>query len=93
MLFEDELYENIGKIALEAADRIRACLRANGYRLAFDSPTNQIFVSLSKYEYDRLSQLVEFSFWEKTADGRTVVRLATSWATTDEDVDRLTGRL
>ena len=93
VLFEDDLYENIGKTALKAADRIRACLRANGYRLAFDSPTNQIFVSLSKYEYDRLSQLVEFSFWEKTADGRTIVRLATSWATTDEDVDRLTGRL
>ena len=89
VLFEDGLYGDIGKTALEAADRIRTCLGANDYRLAFDSPTNQIFVSLSDDEYDCLSQLVEFSFWEKTADSQTIVRLATSWATTDEDVRKL----
>ena len=89
VLFEDGLYGTIGKTALAAADKIRLCLDSNGYRLAFDSPTNQIFVSLGEEEYDRLSQLVEFSFWEKAANGRTVVRLATSWATTEEDVEKL----
>ncbi len=33
------------------------------------------------------------SFWEHLADGRTVVRLATSWASSDEDVDALVGLL
>ena len=29
------------------------------------------------------------SFWENLPDGRTVMRIATSWATRDEDVDAL----
>lgn len=29
------------------------------------------------------------SFWEKPDDNHTIVRLATSWATTEEDVDAL----
>jgi len=32
-------------------------------------------------------------FWENLPDGRVVMRLATSWATTREDVDRLIGVL
>ncbi|WP_407396808.1 threonine aldolase family protein [Anaerovibrio sp.] len=89
VLFENGLYESIGKTALEAADKIRESIISNGYRLAFDSPTNQIFISLSEDEYNRLGHQVEFSFWEKTADGQIVVRLATSWATTDKNVEKL----
>ena len=39
--------------------------------------------------WDRLNRLVDMSFWERTDDGRTVTRIATSWATTDEDVRAL----
>ena len=89
VLFEDGLYESIGTTAVEAADKIRACLGSEGDKLAFYSPTNQIFLRLAEDEYEKLSQLVEVSFWEKAADGRTVVRLATSWATSEEDVRSL----
>lgn len=89
VLFEDDLYEKIGRNALEAAHKIRHCLKENDYKLAFDSPTNQIFVSLSEEKLARLSEQVELSFWEKEPEGTTVVRLATSWATTEEDVERL----
>ena len=90
VLFENKLYETIGQGALAAADKIRACLAASDYMLDFDSPTNQIFVSLNDSEVKLLAECVEFSFWEKLDSGRTVVRLATSWATSDEDVERLT---
>jgi threonine aldolase len=33
------------------------------------------------------------SFWEQLADGRTVVRLETSWATSNADVDALVALL
>lgn len=36
-----------------------------------------------------LSQRVEMGFWENLDDGRVVMRIATSWATSREDVDRL----
>lgn len=88
-LFSDGLYGEVGAVAIEAADRIRAALVAAGYELAVDSPTNQVFVTLDDEQYARLSRAVEMSFWEHTADGRTVVRIATSWATQPADVDAL----
>lgn len=89
VLFEDGLYETIGRGAVAAADRIRACLKANDYMLDFDSPTNQIFVSLNDDELKLFAEYVEFSFWERLRAGRTVIRLATSWATDNNAVERL----
>lgn len=36
-----------------------------------------------------LKEKVAFSFWEKYDENHTVVRFATSWATTDEDIEQL----
>ena len=88
-LFTDGLYGQIGRNALRAADRIRAVLRERGYELAFQAPTNQIFVTLDETRLAALSEKVEMGFWEKTGENRTVMRIATSWATTDEDVQAL----
>ena len=38
---------------------------------------------------EELKKKVVFSFWEKKDDTHTVVRFATSWATTAEDVAAL----
>jgi threonine aldolase len=88
-LFTDGLYERLGRHAVAAADRLRAALRENGYELAFPAPTNQIFLVLDEAQREALSRRVEMSFWDNRADGRTVVRLATSWATAPEDMDAL----
>ena len=91
-LFQESLYEEVGKTAIQAADRIRQALTQKGYILCVDSPTNQIFIDLNKNEYEKLSDLVETAFWENQdidGDQHTIVRLATSWATKDKDVDRL----
>lgn len=92
-LFTDHLYEKGGATAIRAADRIRAVLKAKGYRLAFESPTNQIFLLLDEAQKSRLETDVELGFWEKLPDGTTVMRIATSWATQDADVDRLAALL
>ena len=92
-LFTDGLYTRIGEPAIRAAARIRSMLTSHGFRLAFDAPTNQIFVILENEIMARLAQDLEFSFWEKYDEHHTVVRLATSWATTDEQVARLGGLL
>ena len=88
-LFEDGLYERIGDAAIAAADRIRAALAERGMPLYLDAPTNQIFVALADEQLARLGTQVEYSFWERLADGRTVIRLATSWSTREQDVDAL----
>ena len=74
---------------MDKDERHRKELRDKGYELAFAAPTNQIFPLLTAQQHAALSEKVEMSFWENRPDGRTVVRIATSWATTDEDVDRL----
>ena len=36
-----------------------------------------------------IGQKVAYSFWEKPDDEHTVVRFATGWSTTDEDLQAL----
>ncbi|MBQ3094585.1 MAG: aminotransferase class I/II-fold pyridoxal phosphate-dependent enzyme [Clostridia bacterium] len=92
-LFTDDLYLEGARHALRAAKRIRAALLEKGYTLYVDSPTNQLFPVLGDAALARLQEQVAYSFWERLEDGRTVIRLATSWATTDEDVDKLINAL
>ena len=87
-LFTDGLYERGGAHATAMADRIRAALLEKGYVLASDAPTNQIFLALNAEQYAHLSAHVAMGFWEKQGDV-TVMRIATSWATRDADVERL----
>ncbi|KAA8817545.1 aminotransferase class I/II-fold pyridoxal phosphate-dependent enzyme [Bifidobacterium callitrichos] len=88
-LFTDDLYFRIARNANEQADRIREALREKGYTLTFDAPTNQIFVTLDQPTIDRLEQHVRLGFMEKADDTHTVMRICTSWATTDEETDAL----
>ena len=87
------LYDKIGQTAIEAADRIRKALSDKGYKLAIPSPTNQIFIELDKAQLAALSEKVELGFWENIDENHTIMRIATSWATRQEDVDRLIASL
>ena len=89
VLFTDGLYLDIGRGAIEAAGRIREALVGKGYELAIPSPTNQIFILLTKKQADGLSGKVEMSFMEQMEDGRVMMRIVTSWATSPEETDRL----
>lgn len=88
-LFTDGLYEKIGQIAIDSATRIRSALRDNGYQIYTETPTNQIFVLIDDDLMQRLSEKVNFGFWEKYDENHTVIRFATSWATAEEDVNQL----
>ena len=88
-LFTDHLYFKVGRNAIDAANRIRNALMEKGYEFAFETPTNQIFIVLDGEKLAALSEKVEMGFWEKLDDNRTVMRIATSWATQKEDVDKL----
>ena len=89
VLFTDDLYINIARHAVEEAARLREAFRSKGYEIYAESPTNQVFVALTAEQEAHLRTITTFSEWERTADGRLVVRLATSWATRKEDVDAL----
>ena len=88
-LFTDGLYLRIGKQAIKTANMMKEALLESGYKLAFDSPTNQVFVILDNNEFERMSKVVGLSFWERCGDNHTIVRLATSWATQEADIQAL----
>ena len=88
-LFTDDLYLRIGENAIRAADTIRTFLDSHGYEQYFMAPTNQIFIVLENTRYAELSKKITFGFWEKKDDSHTVVRIATDWATTPENVEKL----
>ncbi|MCR5157360.1 MAG: low specificity L-threonine aldolase [Butyrivibrio sp.] len=88
-LFTDDLYFSISKNAIEMAELLREGLKAKGYKLFLDSPTNQQFIIIDNDKLKELDENVGYSFWEKFDDSHTVIRLATDWATTREDIDTL----
>ena len=88
-LFTDDLYFEISKHAIEMAELLKEGLMKKGYRFFIDSSTNQQFIILENSKMEALKQNVAFSFWEKYDDAHTVVRFATSWATSKEDVGAL----
>lgn len=92
-LFTDDLYLRIARHAVELATRLREGLTAKGFSTYYSSPTNQAFFVLSAEQLQRLRAVTTFSEWEHLDDGRTVVRLATSWATRPEDVEALLAAL
>lgn len=92
-LFTDNLYHDIARHAVEQAARLKRAFIERGYELYFDSPTNQVFVTLNAEQEKRLRAATTFTEWERLADGRLVVRLATSWGTRPEDVEALIEKL
>jgi hypothetical protein len=88
-LFTDGLYLKIARHAIDMAERIVEGLKENGYTFYIRPQSNQLFVQLENSLYEKLAQRIGFEVWEKRADGTTVVRIATSWATREEDVAEL----
>ena len=88
-LFTDHLYFDISRHAIDLAEKMKEIIRAHGLKTYLDSPTNQQFLILDNKQMEMLSNEIVFSFWEKYDDNHTVVRLATSWSTTEEDLEKL----
>ncbi|HEY0861684.1 MAG TPA: beta-eliminating lyase-related protein [Pseudoxanthomonas sp.] len=92
-LFEDGLYFVLATHANAMAARLRGILQRAGVPLAVDSPSNQVFPVLPDAVVERLQAFVEFETWERRGDGTTVIRLMTSWATPESDIEAFTAVL
>jgi threonine aldolase len=83
------LYFEIGRHAIELADKLKAMLLAKGYKLHMDSYTNQQFPILDKKTLERLRKEVAVTLWEWLDEDHAVIRMATTWSTTEEDLQKL----
>ncbi|MBQ3831939.1 MAG: low specificity L-threonine aldolase [Bacteroidales bacterium] len=88
-LFTNDIYMEISRHAIEMAEKLKSLLKERSYQFYIESPTNQQFIILSNEQMNKLAQNVCFSFWEKYDDSHTIVRFATSWSTTEDDLKEL----
>lgn len=88
-LFKDNLYFDISRKAVKQAERIKKAFLQKGYKLWIDSPTNQQFPILPKNAIAKLKANFAFLIWPDTGEPELITRFCTSWATKEEDVDKL----
>lgn len=88
-LFTDGLFFKISRHAIECAEKLKAILREKGYEFLMETPTNQQFVIIENEKMNALKSKVKFCFWEKVDAAHSAVRFATSWSTSEEDLDAL----
>ena len=88
-LFTEDFYLEISRHAIEMAELLKEGLHKKGCRFYLESPTNQQFLIMESEALAGLQKKAAVSVWEKLDENHTVVRLATSWATSRENVEAL----
>ena len=88
-LFTNNLYGRIAQNAIDRAQEMVAVLKEKGIPFFLETPTNQQFVILENTYMEALAERVGFDIWEPFDPTHTVVRFATSWATTPVQIQLL----
>ncbi len=88
-LFTDDLYIKIGTHADRLAMKIKTALLEKNYRLYLDSYTNQQFFIVPNSKLTELEGKAVVDNWGAYDENSSIVRITTSWATTEEAVDYL----
>ena len=92
-LFRDGLYFDLAMHANRMADRLREAIVETGHPFLVDSPSNQIFPIFPDRLIGDLQEDFDFHVWSKVDEGRSSIRLVTSWATREESVEAFIGKL
>ena len=92
-LLENDLYFHAARTANGYADQLRTLLSELGCPLPGMNRTNQVFTVLSDSVLDKLAENFRFTEWCRVDENHRMVRFCTSWSTTQEDVDALSGAL
>lgn len=85
-LFQDGLYYEISKHAIDMAMILKEELTKKGYTFFIDSVTNQQFVIVEDKKLEEIRKKYGVTYQERYDENRSVIRLCTSWATTEENV-------
>lgn len=97
--FREDLYFNNARHANTMAQKLAHGILSLGYQLAYPAVTNQVFAILPDNLIEELQKNYGFYVWTKnwakTFNNSTssVIRLVTSWATSEEAVDQFLSAL
>lgn len=85
----EALYWRLARNANEQAERLREGMLALGYEPYGQAGSNQQFFIVEPDEAEAFVQAADCEIFFTLDNGRKVIRLVCSWATTDADVDEL----
>lgn len=88
-LFTDNLYFQISKHAIDTAIKLKQGLLEKGYNFKYDSNTNQQFPIVNNRKLEEISKKYTYDYWEKYDENNSVIRICTSWATREENIQKL----
>lgn len=88
-LMKDGLYEEISQHAICLAEKLRKAFDEKGYDYLVPNRTNQIFVILPDAHLTKLKEDFGFAYQQRVDETHSAVRFCTSWATKEENIDRL----
>ncbi len=88
-LFTDGLYFENGKNGIDRAEEVKQILKKKNIPFAWESPTNQQFVILPDEKIKELEKEVVFDRWDRYDETHSIIRFATSWATSASQTARL----
>ncbi len=89
VLFTDDLYFKLSEHAIALAKKIKKGFEDKGYDFMCESATNQQFPILSYEQIERLKKDFSFDDYGPADENHRYVRFCTSWATTEENVNKL----
>lgn len=88
-LFEDGLYLEISRHADRLADKLREAFTQAGFPFLVENQTNQIFSVIPDSVLKKLGENYGYTYQERVDETHSAVRFCTSWATKEENIDRL----
>ncbi len=86
-LFKNDLLLRLASHANQMAKLLDQGMRELGCSFMIETMSNQLFVILEDDVIQALEKNYGMTFWEKWDEHHSVMRLVTSWATSDEAVD------
>ncbi len=86
-LFENGLYFDLAAHGNAMASKLSEGITAAGHTLAAQTQSNQVFPVLPDTLIERLREHFAFHPWSEPDADHTVIRLVTSWATDETQVD------
>ncbi len=87
-LFDGELFFTLTQYANTTAQRLSEAFIAAGHTLDAPTESNLIFPVIPNTVIEILQRDFEFYTWRKIDDQSSVIRIATSWATDETQIDR-----
>lgn len=86
-LFRDNLYFELALHANEMAINMAAAIKEKGFSFLTEPASSQIFPIFPNRVIDELSKKYQFYVWKKVDENKSAIRLITSWATKENEME------